>query len=436
MGIKHFLITAAAFLLAAVVGLSVLRSEADAFNKYITGVELTDLDNKKAKSYGPYDNMQIKWDFSVPKGTELKAGDSMDVIVPKVFNLEGVPDFDIKDNDKNVIAHCTTAANRLVLVVTWTDEAVKTLGEKNLDGYFYVNSKWKVDIVNWKQEIPIDWDVPGMLPSHADITPAPPSPNPADNKLRKDGGFAGEGPGLIYWVVRANWAQNEIKNAKVTDHVGPGQTLDRSRPIRVIKCKVVGKDVEEVCDIQPKSIKYKSDTEFVVDVGDIDFPVNVFYYTKFDTSLPKGTTFSNSAELSGDDYETQKVTAYTSSYSGSGSSDGPGGTPVNPTPGPSPKPDPKPTPSPSPSPAPAPSPKVQPVPSPKVRPKSTPAHQQAPAPVVKKEEQAVGSQAEQSDGGLPETAANWKLQKPVLALGFLAIVSSALATWFTKSKKN
>lgn len=322
MGIKQFIITAAAFLFAAVIGISVLRSEADAFNNYITRVELTDLDNPKAKSYGPYDNMQIKWSFTVKQGTNIKAGDSMDVIVPKVFNLEGVPDFDIKDSDEHVITHCTTASDRQVLVVTWKDEAVQTLTEKNLEGYFYVTSKWKVDIVNWKQHFIIDWDVPGNIPApNADITPAPPSPNPADNKLRKDGGFAGEAPGLIYWVVRANWAQNEIKDAKVTDHVGPGQTLDRSRPIRVIKCKVEGKNVDEVCDIQPKSITYLSDTEFVVDIGDIDYPVNVFYYTKFDTSLPKGTTFSNSAELSGDDYETQKVTAYTSSYSGSGSSD-------------------------------------------------------------------------------------------------------------------
>ena len=61
MGIKQFIITAAAFLFAAVIGISVLRSEADAFNNYITRVELTDLDNPKAKSYGPYDNMQIKW---------------------------------------------------------------------------------------------------------------------------------------------------------------------------------------------------------------------------------------------------------------------------------------------------------------------------------------------------------------------------------------
>ncbi|MBS9334847.1 hypothetical protein LQZ24_02185 [Fructobacillus sp. M1-13] len=220
---------------------------------------------------------------------------------------------------------------------------------------------------------PIDWNVTNSanVPGSANILPAPPAPSPKNTVLRKDGGFAGEGSNLIYWTVRVNWAQKQINNAKVTDTVGSDQSLDPERGIVVFSCTVDGDTVKQGPEVKPKSVTYLNDREFVVDLGDIKGPYNIFYFTKFDTKAAQGTKFTNAAVLTGDDIDKVEVKTETSAYSGDGGANDPGGNPVNPSPSPKPNPEPKPTPvNPSPKPGPAPQPEpVDPSPAPRPVPK-------------------------------------------------------------------
>lgn len=309
MKFKNISITIVTFLLFGLLGANLMSTKADdtndfdlsQVNPYITSVKLFDESHPGATSYGPYDNMKITWGFKVPKGTAIKAGESMVVTIPDVFDLQGTPEFDIVDEAGHVTAHVTTSPNRDSLIVTWTGDAVNTLQEKDLTGYLEISSTWNLKKIKVPSDVPINWNVPGNIkpPDSANVTPAPPAPKPADNKLRKDGGFASEAPGLLYWTIRANWAQDDIQNAQVTDHIGPMQTLDRSRPIQVFACSVVDGKVVQGKEIKPEKITYVNDREFIVDLGEIKEPVNIFYFTKFDTKAPKGTQFTNEAELSG-----------------------------------------------------------------------------------------------------------------------------------------
>ncbi|MBS9334846.1 Ig-like domain-containing protein [Fructobacillus sp. M1-13] len=322
-------------------------------SEWITAIHLTDDSHPGASSYGPYDNMTIQWDYLIPKGTDLKAGDQLTVAFPDVFVAKGPTEFDIYENGDSTKAKTGVGkidANDNKLTITWTKAAEKTVSEMDFHGYFDRQVHFNVSDKSKAQQIPIDWGVSGKVansvPKSADIVPD--TSGDGKRPLRKDGDFAGEGPGLIYWVVRVNYTEDNVQNAVIKDTLGPGETLDMSRGITVFSCKVDGDNVSQVGTISPKSLTVDKDlTSFTVDLGDISGAYNIFYYVKFDENAPKGTVYINSVVFTGNKYRETVDNVPTAAYGGHGGSNGPtddggkddnGGdnTPVNPDPEPTP----------------------------------------------------------------------------------------------------
>ncbi|KRM07045.1 collagen adhesin [Liquorilactobacillus ghanensis DSM 18630] len=289
-------------------------------NQFITNNELRDANGKKQDHFGYYDDMQAYWHFNIPEGTKITAGDTMEVSIPDVFNLNTKLSFDIKDAGGNIIGKATADPNTRKVIITFTDYAAQE-SVNGIDGEFNLWVSWNKTKIDFDKDIPINW---GTSSSTVHIDPGNNQPDPTE-KLVKWGWYDATDPTIIHWQTRINYAQKDINNAVYTDFVGENQKLIPSTiSAEQVKYHTDSDGYDVISKVDNSKIFQDSDTKFHINLGDINQTYVVDYETK---ATDNGASFhyENSAQLTGDNIEKEEQTVYSPENGGGGD----GSTTVN-----------------------------------------------------------------------------------------------------------
>lgn len=201
--------------------------------QYITSATLQKSDGTipTDNTYGQYDRLTAQWQFNIPNGTTINAGDTMTVPLPTQFNLAVVRDADnnapIKDQHGTVIGHETIDAANKQVVVTFTGDATASAVNGGIQGQFDVHG------LNWANGVSgpqtINWGVGNQVPA-TDVTVKTdvPSNNELLNKWPADIQNQ-NGEEVITWYVRLNFANqfgaSTVTGAVYQDILGANQKL-------------------------------------------------------------------------------------------------------------------------------------------------------------------------------------------------------------------
>lgn len=309
-------------------GVSTVQTFADEVqpesNKYVKSIDLTDVTNSAAKQYSVDDMMRVTWTFDIPTGEKIQAGEKTKFFVPLNFSIDkttGIPGADRNgakdstDPDTGKVLGKTTVEDHYV-VITWNENGAALINTQGVRGTTDALVGWNLpDKKHETKNVPINWGTDGSVtvPTAPTVVPSDPTPAPVtpDSKnnftMNKSGDFTkSNDPGYMYWMVRLNGVQKTLTNAVLTDTMGAGQTLATNKIFKVYTYDI-DKDGEWVNQQevypQPKMVPvYSQDgkdiTGFTIDLGTIDKPTTVFYYTKYDyQNTADGTAFTNSASL-------------------------------------------------------------------------------------------------------------------------------------------
>lgn len=321
--LKRLMIVMAVFLLS---GVSTVQSFADNVtpekNKYVTSIELTDVTNDKAKEYKADDVMRITWDFNIPKGENIKAGDTTKFFVPLNFSVDtsnAIPGADsngvktFTDPDTNKVIGSMSVQDHYV-VITWNEDGANLIQNQGVKGSTVAFVGWNSpDKKHESKDVPIDWGVDNTVkvPTAPSVAPADPTPAPVnpdsknDFTINKSGDYTGkDDPGYMYWMVRLNGVQKKLSDAVLTDTMSAGQTLALDRGVTIYTYDInsdgdwVNEKVVDHPKVTPVYDEKTGTTTFKVDLGQFNKPIEVYYFTHYDyKNTADGTAFTNSATL-------------------------------------------------------------------------------------------------------------------------------------------
>ncbi|WP_423364391.1 SpaA isopeptide-forming pilin-related protein [Mycoplasma sp. P36-A1] len=296
-------------------GVQVLAAT-DFGDQFITKAELQDSNGNPSNSFGQYDTMNAHYEFSIPDNVQIKAGDKMTIDLPKELTLSTDLKFELTDGAGNPIGHATVDKTTGKVTIVFTDYYETHPDNKN--GSFNITTQWNQENIEVGTDNPIDWGTGGSSNIHIDGGEGP----SVDEKLYKWGSVDANDPSIIHWVVRVNFASEEIQDAVYTDTLGPNQTL--------IPGTYAGYHVASWnSDGTPNAGAYLtqgqfttiSDTEFSVELGNLKDCVYITYDAQ-STDDGASSEYTNAGKLVGTDYETQEITVHTPSTGGSGSGSG------------------------------------------------------------------------------------------------------------------
>ena len=89
-------------------------------SRFITSASLVDVKGQPVSEVGIADDLTAKWNFSIPEGVGLHAGDTMTTDIPTVFTLAGNISFDIKDESGEVIGSAVASKDTRKIVITFS----------------------------------------------------------------------------------------------------------------------------------------------------------------------------------------------------------------------------------------------------------------------------------------------------------------------------
>lgn len=290
-----------------------IGSSQDWGDQFITHAELQDENGVPQTNFGLYDNMQALWDYSIPAGTAIKAGDTMTVNVPDVLTLQTDVTFDIKDAAGNVIGHAVADHNTGEVTITFTDYAEQA-APNGITGSFNIWVTWDVTQVEEDTTVPVDWGNSGT--TEVVVDPGT-GPDP-DETLYKWGWYDVNDPSIIHWRVRINFSKQNIDNAKYTDFIGANQKLiSGSVEAYQVNYDESGNNFD-ITYSYPSSATIESGvTGFTTTLGNITGTVVIDYSTQT-TDNGGSSKYENSGELTGDNITTQTVDVYTPDNGGNG----------------------------------------------------------------------------------------------------------------------
>ncbi|MDD9138293.1 hypothetical protein H7198_01530 [Fructobacillus sp. CRL 2054] len=323
--LKRFMVLIAVFLLS---GVSTVQTFADEVNpqtsKYVNSIEMKDVTDSQAKQYNVDDMMLITWNFDIPGGSDIKAGDTTKFYVPLNFSIDkatAIPGadsngaIDFTDQSTGKVLGKTTVEDHYV-VITWNQDGADLIKNQGLSGKSDALVGWNLpDKKHESKEVPISWGVDSSVktPSAPTVEPSDPTPAPVtpdagnDFIINKSGDYGNKTEaGYIYWKIRLDGKQEKLTDAVLTDTIGSGQTLATDKGIAVFTHDIAADGTwgpQQYVNPQPKITthydkKSKGITSFSVDLGTITKGTVVYYYTKYDyKNTSDGTAFTNSAIL-------------------------------------------------------------------------------------------------------------------------------------------
>ncbi|MDG6192014.1 Cna B-type domain-containing protein [Lactococcus garvieae] len=304
----------AGLLMASNITSSDMIKKNDWKEKFVTHAELQDENGVAQNNFDIYDNMQAHWEYSIPAGTDIYAGDTMTVKIPSVLTIQSNVSFDIKDFGGNIIGKAIADHNTGEIVITFTEYAEKS-SDKGISGTFNIWVHWDHSEVEQNTTVPIKWGT--GVETIIGIHPGSGQPDP-NEKLYKWGSVDTKDPTIIHWTVRVNLAEIDIQNAVLEDTLGPNQELVPSS-IGGFHVASWDNDWNPVPGtiINPNIISVIDSKTFSINFGDLSDCVIINYDAKT-TDGGESLRYKNSVSLTGDNIESNVVDVQTPTNGGSG----------------------------------------------------------------------------------------------------------------------
>jgi len=195
-------------------------------HSFITKGELRDVNNVPQIIFGYYDTIKAYFEYQIPDGLAINAGDTMTVVIPTQLRFSAGVSFDIFDNDGHKSG--TGVVNPIIntITITFTDYyETRPLGR---GGNFYVWLAWDRSEVEVGEIFPIRIPYDGTAGGD-NITVGPGVTIDPSERLFK-WGWVGDSLQLVNWVARVNVAGVDIHNAIFRDTLGYGQVLINNDP--------------------------------------------------------------------------------------------------------------------------------------------------------------------------------------------------------------
>ncbi|GAP04101.1 collagen binding domain-containing protein [Fructobacillus tropaeoli] len=395
---RPLLVFFASFLLMLGIGAGTAMSKVsagDVSSAYITSASVYKTSNHQTDNFDPYDDLTVRWNFAIPKGAGIAVDQPITVVVPDVFQVPNSLDFQIHEQNGDVIANAHLDKNTREITVHFTSDSAATDVNRALSGYFEINSNWDLSKISFNTKNTINWQLDHSIIPGASTDVYINQGNAPDKTevLSKFGWFDLKDPTLLHWKVRINYRKQNIQNAVVVDQLDGNSTF-----VPDSFGSTIDSSDGEAVPVDLSKLTMDSDSKFHIDFGDI----NQTYVLTYESRLKSGSqasSYGNAVNLTGDNLSTQSKTMMVEKIDGGGNASvGPSTTPSIPSTTPSTPSKPS-TPSTTPSTPSKPStPSTTPsTPSKPSTPSTTPSTKTvAPTPVVKMAQPAATAQPSES----------------------------------------
>ncbi|UPH47801.1 SpaA isopeptide-forming pilin-related protein [Listeria innocua] len=285
-------------------------------SEFLNTVELLDKDGTPKTDFGYYDNMNVHYTWSIPNSTSVKAGDSMDFVLPNQLSLATDLAFDVKDSKGQTVGTATVKRATNQVTVVFSDYVEKHSDIKGeLDFWTTFNQK----VITGNEKINLEFPLENGT-TNVDVNVGEKTPVSPTETIFKYGWVDANNPSLIHWVVRVNYAQNNIPNAVFTDIIGAKQTLNFDSIKAFHGTYSTDRVFTAGTPISNTNFSKTSDG-FSVTLGNLTDSVQISYTTTA-TDGGKSTQYDNTAKLAGEDFVTKQTSTWTPASGGGGGADG------------------------------------------------------------------------------------------------------------------
>ncbi|WP_270736644.1 Spy0128 family protein [Streptococcus anginosus] len=264
----------------------------------ITKFSITDHNGKPLdKPLQQWERFKINGQFKLPNNN-VHEGDYTTFKITENLVFVPIPDFDIKDQNGQVVAHATVDATNRTLKLTYTKYVEN---KSDITGSFYFYTYINHHIVKEKKKVPIEIAVNrNVVPigkvEFDGLTP------PVQKDLNKVGNFHPNN--TLTYDITVNQSGKEVLDAKVTDLLKTPNISYIKNSFEIYKGKWIIKDnrwvLENKEDVTSKfKVEFPSDSEFSIKLGKInkDEGYHIKYKAKPNYQLQSGEVVENIASL-------------------------------------------------------------------------------------------------------------------------------------------
>lgn len=188
---------------------------------FITGVELTDLnDNPLGNDVDKDADLRLTYSYSIPNAGDVQIGDTFTLTIPNQIKISVPVDFDIYDDAPvpNIIGRGTLATDGTV-VITFTNYAASF---SNVTGKFWFDLKFDESKIGINDPSIITFNVGGTTPP-VEIIVNFDQPEPLPTSIEKKGTYVyneATGNTEITWTMIVNKENVPVNNGQVVDVIG------------------------------------------------------------------------------------------------------------------------------------------------------------------------------------------------------------------------
>lgn len=328
---RPLLVFFASFLLMLGIGAGTAMSKVsagDVSSAYITSASVYKTSNHQTDNFDPYDDLTVRWNFAIPKGAGIAVDQPITVVVPDVFQVPNSLDFQIHEQNGDVIANAHLDKNTREITVHFTSDSAATDVNRALSGYFEINSNWDLSKISFNTKNTINWQLDHSIIPGASTDVYINQENAPDKTevLSKFGWFDLKDLTLLHWKVRINYRKQNIQNAVVVDQLDGNSTF-----VPDSFGSTIDSSDGEAVPVDLSKLTMDSDSKFHIDFGDI----NQTYVLTYESRLKSGSqasSYGNAVNLTGDNLSTQSKTMMVEKIDGGGNASvGPSTTPSTPS---------------------------------------------------------------------------------------------------------
>ncbi|MCK8626846.1 collagen binding domain-containing protein [Fructobacillus cardui] len=303
-------------------------SAGDISSAYITSASVYKISNHQTDNFNPYDDLTVRWNFAIPKGAGIAVAQPIAVVVPDVFQVPNSLDFQIHEQNGDVIADAHLDKNTREITVHFTSDSAAADVNRALSGYFEISSNWDLSKISFNTKNTINWQldhsiIPGVS---TDVYINQGNAPDKTEVLSKFGWFDLKDPTLLHWKVRINYRKQNIQNAVVVDQLDGNSTF-----VPDSFGSTIDSSDGEAVPVDLSKLTMDSDFKFHIDFGDI----NQTYVLTYESRLKSGSqasSYGNAVNLTGDNLSTQSKTMMVEKIDGGGNASvGPSATPSTPS---------------------------------------------------------------------------------------------------------
>ncbi|TGD23173.1 Cna B-type domain-containing protein [Companilactobacillus suantsaicola] len=298
------------FMNSSITTVMAADNSTDYGDQFITSASLKNLTTgeEPVTSSNINDSLQATWNFAIPQGKGIKAGDTMTVKIPEALVLNNdISGVLIKDSKtETVIANLAATRSDKKIRLTFTADAQAADNVGNISGSFQLTTGWDKNFITTQKDVPIVWTSNGSTsdPNTGTTINVDTGTGPAKNEvLYKWGSYEETGSNKILWQVRVNYegnsTPNAINNAVYKDIVGANQKLvPDSIHVYNVKYRPNSYNYDLGSELDFSVITDTSDSGFNVNFGNISSAYFIEYETE-QTDNGVSFNYSNTGILNG-----------------------------------------------------------------------------------------------------------------------------------------